>query len=100
MLDELRNIQSELKNAKTLLPKPVSKQLYSPKIKDQLSLSTAAVATTESAVSTIEDLLGAFVRSIYTRSSVSTHTATSKGEVLRIRDLVRVALCELLEIPT
>ena len=64
------------------------------------NLSTAATATTESAVTTIEDLLGAFVRSIYTRSNVSTHTQTSKAEVLRIRDLVRVALCELLEIPT
>jgi len=64
------------------------------------NLSGVATATTESAVVTIEDLLGAFVRSIYTRSNVSTHTQTLKAEVLRIRDLVRVALCELLEIPS
>jgi len=57
-------------------------------------------APAEDAVSTVEALLGAFVRSVYTRSSVSTHTSTDKNEVLRIRGLVRVALGELLEIPT
>lgn len=62
--------------------------------------SSGAAATTEDAVSSIDELLGRFVRSIYTRSNISTHTPTSKSEVLRVRDLVRVALCELLEIPT
>jgi hypothetical protein len=61
-------------------------------------LGKSASATTEDAVSTIEEMLGAFVRSIYTRSSISTHTPTKKEEVIRVRDLVRVALSELLAI--
>lgn len=62
------------------------------------NLGKSTSATTEDAVSTVEELLGSFVRSIYVRSSVSTHTPTDKNEVLRIRDLVRIALCELLAI--
>lgn len=62
------------------------------------SVPRAAAATTEDATSSIDEAIGAFVRSVYTRSSVSTHTATNRDEVLRIRDLVRVVLCELLEI--
>jgi hypothetical protein len=61
-------------------------------------LGKSATAPTEDAVSGIEEILGSFVRSIYTRSSVSTHTPTQKDEVLRVRDLVRVALSELLAI--
>lgn len=52
----------------------------------------------ESAVEGVEESLGAFIRSVYTRSNVSTHTLTDKTEVLRVRDLVRVVLSELLEI--
>lgn len=58
------------------------------------SLSTPAETATES----IEEAVGSFVRSVYTRSSVSTHTPTEKNEVIRIRDFVQVVLCELLEI--
>jgi hypothetical protein len=54
--------------------------------------------TSERAVNAIETAMGSFVRSVYTRSSISTHTPTNRNEVLRIRDLVRVVLCELLEI--
>jgi hypothetical protein len=54
----------------------------------------------ENASEAIESSVGAFVRSVYTRSSVSTHTPTEKKEVMRIRDFVRVVLCELLEIQT
>ncbi|GAC1628683.1 MAG: hypothetical protein NVS9B10_18880 [Nevskia sp.] len=54
-------------------------------------------ATTEDATGTVDEALGAFVRSVYTRSSVSTHTPTSKDEALRVLDLVRVVLSELLE---
>ena len=61
-------------------------------------VSKAISSTTEDATSAIEEAMGAFVRSVYTRSSVSTHTPTNKAEVLRVRDLVRVVLCELLEI--
>lgn len=52
----------------------------------------------ESAVQAVDEAMGTFVRSVYTRSSVSTHTPTDKREVLRVRDLVRVALSELLEL--
>jgi hypothetical protein len=63
-------------------------------------IGKAASASPEAAVTAVEELVGTFVRSIYTRSNVSTHTPTDKNEVLRVRDWVRVALCELLEIRT
>ena len=59
--------------------------------------SKATAATTEDATVAIDEALGTFVRSVYTRSSVSTHTPTDRTEVLRLRDLVRVVLGELLE---
>ncbi|MBK9240908.1 MAG: hypothetical protein IPL75_11735 [Acidobacteria bacterium] len=59
--------------------------------------SKATAATTEDATAAIDEALGTFVRSVYTRSSVSTHTPTDIDEVLRLRDLVRVVLGELLE---
>lgn len=60
--------------------------------------SKAVSGTAEEATDAVEEAVGSFVRSVYTRSSVSTHTPTDKAEVLRVRDLVRVVLCELLEI--
>lgn len=60
-------------------------------------VARAASATTEDATLAIDEAIGSFVRSVYTRSSVSTHTPTDKNEVLRILDLVRVVLGELLE---
>lgn len=57
-------------------------------------------APAEAAIESIENAVGSFVRSVYTRSSVSTHTPTEKTEVTRIRDFVRVVLCELLEVNT
>lgn len=60
--------------------------------------SKALAATTEDATKSVEEAIGSFVRSVYTRSSVSTHTPTEKNEVLRVLDLVRVVLCELLEV--
>lgn len=54
----------------------------------------------ENASEAIESSVGSFVRSVYTRSSVSTHTPTERREIIRIRDFVRVVLCELLEIQT
>ncbi len=59
--------------------------------------SKAIAATTEDASAAVDEAVGAFVRSVYTRSSVSTHTPTSKDEVLRVLSLVRVVLAELLE---
>jgi len=61
------------------------------------NVSRNTSATTEDATSAIDEALGTFVRSVYTRSSVSTHTPTSKDEALRVLDLVRVVLSELLE---
>jgi hypothetical protein len=61
-------------------------------------VSKAVSETAEEATDAVEEAVGSFVRSVYTRSSVSTHTPTDKAEVLRVRDLVRVVLCDLLEI--
>jgi len=61
-------------------------------------MSKAGMQSPESATEAVEEAVGSFVRSVYTRSNVSTHTPTDKREVLRVRDWVRVALCELLEI--
>jgi hypothetical protein len=61
-------------------------------------LSKSLTETSENAAELVESGVGLFVRSIYTRSSISTHTSTGKSEVVNIRNYVRVALCELLEI--
>ena len=61
-------------------------------------LSKTLSETPEKAVDSIETAIGSFVRSVYRRSSVSTHTPTDRNEVLRVRDWVRIVLCELLEI--
>jgi len=53
----------------------------------------------ESAVEGIESIVGAMVRSVYTRSNISTHTSTERPEVMRLHAWVRLVLCELLEIP-
>jgi hypothetical protein len=63
-------------------------------------VSGSSASTTEDATAAIDEAIGSFVRSVYTRSSVSTHTPTDRGEVVRVRDLVRVVLAELLEIRT
>jgi Predicted pPIWI-associating nuclease len=57
------------------------------------------IATPESALQGIEDMLGGLTRSVYSRSSVSTHTPTTKAEVLRVHTWVRLVLCELLALP-
>jgi hypothetical protein len=57
------------------------------------------LAASESAVEGVEGIVGGLVRSVYTRSSVSTHTATERSEVNRIHAWVRLVLCELLELP-
>ena len=58
----------------------------------------SAAESPEAAAQAVDEIVGTFVRSVYRRSSVSTHTPTDRNEVLRIRDWVRVALCELLAI--
>jgi hypothetical protein len=57
------------------------------------------MATPESAVQGIEDILGGITRSVYSRTSISTHTATDKKEVVRVHAWVRLVLCDLLEVP-
>lgn len=61
-------------------------------------ISRSLSATTEDATKSVDEAIGTFVRSVYTRSSISTHTPTNKDEVLRVLDLVRVVLRELLEV--
>jgi hypothetical protein len=56
------------------------------------------VESIESAVQSVDGIIGAFVRSVYNRSSVSTHVTSSREEVLRIKALVSVALSEILAI--
>lgn len=58
-----------------------------------------AMAVPEHAVQGIEDIVGGLTRSVYDRSSMSTHTPTDKREVVRVHGWVRIILCELLEIP-
>ena len=62
------------------------------------SISKTKTEASESAVESVESSVGTFVRSVYTRSSISTHTPTDKTEVIRVRNFVRAVLCELLEI--
>jgi hypothetical protein len=58
----------------------------------------SAMQSPEAATQAVDEIVGTFVRGVYTRSSISTHTPTDRMEILRIRDWVRVALCELLEV--
>lgn len=57
------------------------------------------MAAPEKAVEGIEDSVGGIMRSVYNRSSLSAHTATSKDEVQRVHAWVRLVFCDLLEIP-
>jgi len=61
-------------------------------------VSKAVSGPAEAATDAVEEALGTFVRTVYTRSSVSTHTPTDRQEVERIADLIRVVLREILEI--
>lgn len=62
-------------------------------------MSSGAMAAPEKAVEGIEEIIGGVMRSVYQRSSISTHTSTTKEEVLRVHAWVRLVFCELLEIP-
>jgi hypothetical protein len=61
-------------------------------------MGKTAIQAPEAATQAVDEIVGTFVRSVYSRSNVSTHTPTDRDEILRIRDWVRVALCELLAI--
>jgi len=61
-------------------------------------VSKSVADPAEDAANVVETIVGSFVRSVYTRSSVSTHTPTDKKEVTRLLQYVRLVLCELLEV--
>ena len=60
--------------------------------------NSAATKTTKESIDLIDQTLSSFVRSVYSRASVSTHTPTVKGEVERIYNLVQLVLRELLKL--
>jgi hypothetical protein len=51
-----------------------------------------------SAIDVVEESIGKFVRSVYTRSSTAVHVAETIDEVKKIRDYVSLVLAELLEV--
>jgi len=55
-------------------------------------------APAESSTSLVEDKVGALARSVYDRSSLSTHVGTTKQEVQQVKAYADVVLTELLEI--
>jgi hypothetical protein len=60
--------------------------------------SSDARKPVEDAVNVIEDQVGAFVRSVYTRASGSVHVQRSKREVLSIQRFVETAMVEILQL--
>lgn len=52
----------------------------------------------EAAVRTVEEKVGVLARSVYRRSSLSTHVGTTQQEGLQIKAYVDVVLCDLFEI--
>lgn len=60
--------------------------------------SRSVSETPEAAVQVVEERVGALARSVYTRSSLSTHVGTTKEEVQQVKAYVDVVLSELLEI--
>ena len=60
--------------------------------------SRTMIEAPENAVELIEDRVGALARSVYSRSSLSTHIGTTKQEVQQVKAYVDVVLGEILEI--
>src|SRR5690606_15137466 len=60
--------------------------------------SKNALSSPQDAVQRIEDSAASLARSIYTRSSISTHAATSKGEVMTMKMYIDTVLSELLQV--
>ncbi|MFZ2147916.1 MAG: hypothetical protein WAV28_11910, partial [Sedimentisphaerales bacterium] len=77
--------------------KPTMKQKVSYILKSR-GKNESQIDAPENAVTLVEDKVGALARSVYNRSSVSTHIRTSKQEVQQIKAYVDVVLGELLEI--
>lgn len=78
--------------------RPTMKQKVRYVLKNR-GVPSGAMETPESAVVGIEEFVGSLTRSVYTRSSVSTHTATTRIEATRVLAWVRLVICELLEVP-
>lgn len=78
--------------------RPTMKQKVKYILKNR-GVPSGSMATPESAVQGIEEIVGGVTRSVYTRSSISTHTATDRNEVLRVHAWVRLVMCDLLEVP-
>ena len=79
------------------LKKPTMKQKVQYILKSR-GKNKSQIEAPESAVALVEERVGALSRSVYNRSSVSTHISTSKQEVQQIKAYVDVVLGELLEI--
>jgi Predicted pPIWI-associating nuclease len=60
--------------------------------------ATTAAKVPEDAVSIVEEKISGLARSVYERSSISSHVTTSKGEVTQVKMYVDTVLAELLEI--
>jgi hypothetical protein len=61
-------------------------------------VSATAAEVPENAVSLAEEIIGKLTRSAYSRSSLSTHVSTDRGEVRQMKMYVDSILAELLEI--
>lgn len=60
--------------------------------------SKALSETPEAAVAAIEEKMGVLTRSVYKRSSISTHVGTTREETLQIKAYIDAVLADLLEI--
>jgi len=61
-------------------------------------LSDSQIKPAKSAISLIDELFGGFVRLVYNRASVSTHSPTDKNEVKKIKEYVKLVFLEVLEL--
>jgi hypothetical protein len=77
--------------------KPTMKQKARFILRARGQAATAAKAP-EDAVAVVEERCAGMTRSVYERSSISSHVTTSKGEVTQIKMYVDTVLAELLEI--
>ena len=78
------------------LDKPTHKQKARFILRSRLGGS--ARQAPEATLDLIEERVGALGRAIYTRSSVSAHVATARGEVEQVKMYVDSFLTELLEV--
>lgn len=63
-------------------------------------LASNAMKPPEEAVEMVEERIAAFARAIYERSSISTHVASERSEVIQMKNYVNAVLAELLVLQT